>query len=154
MKKNNYLKKIYLKKSKLNEGWTFIETLIVIALVLILSTSVGFSAARQIDKAKAVAAKSDIEALSLAVENFYIDTGSYPEQQQGLSCLVENICVKTRNKWNGPYISKNVPLDPWGNDYVYKCPGKNNRPYEIISYGKDGREGGAENDKDISSNEN
>lgn len=143
MKKKNKLK-------KQTEGWTFVETLIVMAIVLILTAAVGLSAIKQIDKAKVVTAKSQIETFSLALDSFYMDTGDYPTQDQGLGALWANPS-SGNNGWNGPYISKAVPKDPWGNDYSYLVPGENGLPFGICSYGKDGLEGGEGKDADIRS---
>lgn len=141
-----------MKKKKYNEGWSFIETLIVMAIILILTAAVGLSAIKQIDKAKVVTAKSQIETFSLALDSYYMDNGFYPSSEQGLSVLWEKPTSSPEPLfWNGPYISKSLPKDPWGNDYKYIIPGENNLPYGIISYGKDGTEGGEGNDADISS---
>lgn len=138
------------KKRKQTEGWTFIETLIVMAIVLILTASVGISAIKQLDKAKIVTAKSQIETFSLALDSYYMDIGDYPTQDEGLDALW-TAPSSADNKWNGPYLSKAVPKDPWENDYIYTIPGENNLPYGICSYGKDGLEGGEGNDADIKS---
>ncbi len=132
-----------------SEGWTFIETLIVMSIVMILSVSVGFSSVKQIDKAKRVSAKSQIESFALALEAYYMDVGSYPSMEEGLEALRKS----DDESWMGPYIAKPVPEDPWGNEYVYSVPGKEGLPFEVLSFGKDGVEGGAGNDQDISSSE-
>lgn len=139
-------------KSKKNEGWTFIETLIVIAIVLILTASVGFSAVKQLDKARIATAKSQIESFTLALDAYYMDNGTYPTQEQGLDALwIKPTITPEPKHWDGPYLSKPVPDDPWGNAYQYVVPGENNLPYGITSYGNDGFEGGEGNDADISS---
>lgn len=141
------------KKIFKNEGWTFIETLIVMTIVLILTASVGFGAAKQLDKARLVSVSSQIETFSLALDSYYMDNGFYPSSSQGLNALwLKPSSVPFPLNWNGPYITKKVPLDPWGNEYIYKEPGQNGLPYEIISYGKDGLKGGSGINEDISSN--
>lgn len=135
-------------EKKWSEGWTFVETLIVMAIVLVLTAAVGLSAVKQLDKAKIVTAKSQLETFSLALDSFYMDVGSYPTQDQGLKVLWTNPASGI-NGWNGPYISKDIPKDPWGNEYIYSAPGENNLPYGICSYGKDGLEGGDGNNADI-----
>jgi len=141
-----------IKNKKFNEGWSFIETLIVMAIILILTAAVGLSATKQIDKARIVTAKSQIETLSLALDSYYMDNGFYPTTEQGLIALWEKpVSSPEPIFWNGPYISKALPKDPWGNDYNYQVPGDNNLPFGIISYGKDGVEGGEGNDTDIKS---
>ena len=142
--------KIKFKKSLESEGWTFIETLVVMALVMILTASVGISYVGQMDKAKLVSAKSQIETICVALDNFYLDTGYYPAERDGFVGLYSNETNLYGTAWRGPYISKKIPLDPWGNEYIYKSPGSENSPYEIISLGKDGLIGGTDFDADIS----
>jgi len=138
-------------------GWTFIETLIVIAIILILSTSVGFMAFRYIDRAKEVSARSQIETYALALDSYYMDMGSYPTADQGLSVLWQKPSdssaegVPAGMGWRGPYINKPVGPDPWGRPYEYSCPGVSGLPYGIRSLGADGREGGEGANADISS---
>lgn len=132
------------------EAWTFIETLLVMALVMILTASIGISYVGQLDKAKVVSAKTQIETLSMALDNFYLDMGFYPSEADGLSYLYFNKNNLYSQNWAGPYISKQIPKDPWGNDYIYTVPGSNNSPYEILSLGKDGLRGGQNYDQDIS----
>lgn len=140
------------KDKKLDEGWTFIETLIVIAIVLILTASVGFTSIRYIDKARIVTARTQIDAFSTALESYYIDCGRYPTQEQGLEALWAKPAVEpVSSYWNGPYLYKNIPNDPWGNAYEYIVPGYDGLPYGIRSFGADGIEGGEGNDADISS---
>ncbi|WP_318743439.1 type II secretion system major pseudopilin GspG [Treponema sp.] len=138
------------KKKFLLDGWTFVETMVVMAIVLVLTASVGFSSIKQLDKAKVVTAKTQIELFSVALETFYMDTGEYPSEDEGLSVLWE-CSFSSYENWNGPYISKPLPKDPWGNDYVYTVPGENGLAWKIMSLGKDGKEGGAGYDSDITS---
>ena len=141
-------------KIKHDDGWTFIETLIVMAIVLILTAAVGISSVKQIDKAKLVTARSQIETFSLALDSYYMDNGVYPSEEQGLDALWKKPASSPEPAfWNGPYIAKAVPKDPWGNEYVYSVPGENGLGFTIKSYGKDGMEGGDGNDADISSSE-
>lgn len=130
-------------------AFTFIETIIVIGIILILTSAVGFMAFRYIDQAKVATAKSQIETLSLAVSSYYMDCKTYPDAQGGLNALWTK--PSGVDGWNGPYIAKAMPKDPWGHDYLLKEPGPNNLPFEILSLGADGAEGGAGNDADISS---
>ncbi|GHT79597.1 type II secretion system protein GspG [Spirochaetia bacterium] len=133
-------------------GWTFIETLIVIGIVLVLTSSVGFMAVKYLDRAKVVTAKSQIETFCLSLDAYFLDCGSYPSEVQGLSALWEKPHIGTVSQfWNGPYVNKPIPKDPWGNDYEYRQPGYNNTQYGIRSFGGDGMEGGVNNDADISS---
>lgn len=138
-----------IKKVLSNDGWTFVETLVVMAIVLVLTASVGFSAVSQIDKARVVTARGQIESFCLALDTFYMDTMDYPSETDGLSVLWKN--EGQYENWRGPYIARKLPKDPWGNEYVYSVPGPNNLPFCIISYGKDGTEGGEGYDSDITS---
>jgi general secretion pathway protein G len=133
-------------------GWTLIETLIVIGIVMVLTSSVGFMAVKYIDRAKIVAAKSQIETFCLALDAYYLDCGAYPGELQGLEALwIRPNTHAAQNRWNGPYLSKPAPKDPWNNAYEYRVPGPDGRRYSIRSFGADGREGGAGVDADIHS---
>lgn len=132
------------------DAWTFIETLIVIGIILILTAAVGFSAFRYIDQAKVATARSQIDTLSLALNSYFFDCGSYPTKEEGLGVLWQKPSSATE-RWNGPYLQKAVPKDPWGNTYEYQVPGPNGLPFGIRSLGADGKEGGEGNASDISS---
>jgi len=120
-------------------GWTFIETIIVIGIIIILTSAVGFMAIKYIDQAKVATARSQIETLALALSSYYIDCKQYPDPQTGLNALWEK--PAGADGWNGPYIVKAVPKDPWNHDYVLKIPGPNGLPFEIVSLGPQGVEG-------------
>ncbi len=131
-------------------GWTFIETLIVIGIVMILTSTVGFMAVRYLDKARTVAARSQIETFAMALDSYYLDCGTYPTADQGLKSLWEKPSLAPVPKgWSGPYLSKPVPADPWGNEYAYSVPGPSGLPFGIRSLGADGREGGEGKDADV-----
>lgn len=132
-------------------GWTFIETLIVIGIILILTSSVGFMAVKYLDKAKSVTARSQIETFALALDAYYLDCGTYPSAEQGLNALWEKPSSSDSDGWNGPYLGKAIPKDPWGGDYAYIVPGENGLPFGIRSFGRDGKEGGEGYDADICS---
>ncbi|MDR1909637.1 MAG: type II secretion system major pseudopilin GspG [Spirochaetaceae bacterium] len=126
------------------------ETLIVIGIVLVLTSSVGFMAVKYLDKAKIVTARSQIETFSIALDAYFMDCGEYPSEAEGLAALWEKP-QGAGPYWSGPYVGKPVPQDPWGNSYEYRQPGYNNAPYGIRSLGLDGLEGGEGNDADITS---
>lgn len=137
---------------KNEEGWTFMETLIVIAIVLILTATVGFMAVNSLEKARVAAAKTQIESLSTALEAYYIDCGNYPTAEQGLSALRKKPETNpSPNNWSGPYLYKDVPADPWGFEYEYLTPAPDGNPYGIRSFGADGSEGGDGKNSDITS---
>ncbi len=138
------------KKTKRDDGFTFFETLICLAIILILTAVVGVSTVKYLDQARTAAAKSDIENFKKALETYYTECGMYPSKAQGLNALWEKpVLYPVPSLWNGPYLDTEIPLDPWGNEYVYNVPGKNNLPFEIISYGADGMEGGEGTAADI-----
>lgn len=133
-------------------GWTFVETLIVITIILVLTSTVGFTAFRYLPTARVAAARSQIETLSLALNAYMLDNDRYPTEGQGLHALWRRPNLEpVPQGWKGPYLSKEVPNDPWGNSYIYRVPGPSGLPFEIISYGSDGIEGGDGNDTDLSS---
>lgn len=133
-------------------GWTLIETVIGISAVLILSSFVGYTSIKYISKAKIATARSQIDSFAVALETYYIDCGRYPTAEQGLAALWQKPTTEpVSEKWDGPYVAKKIPNDPWGTSYEYSIPGKNGLPYTIRSFGEDGREGGENNDKDINS---
>ena len=131
-------------------GWTFIETLIVLGIVLILTATVGFTAVKYLQKAKLVAARSQIDTLELALQAYYLDCGSFPSEEQGLASLwAKPTASPVSEAWNGPYIAKRIPNDPWGRAYGYKNPGPDGLPYGVSSLGEDGFEGGNGENADI-----
>lgn len=133
-------------------GFTFIETLIVLALTVILSAGIGISSVQYIEKAKVLAARTQIETFRLALQTLYLDCGSYPSTEQGLDALfVKPVLSPVSDQWNGPYLDKKIPEDPWGRAYEYRAPGPDGLPYAIASRGADGREGGTGHDQDIRS---
>jgi general secretion pathway protein G len=141
---------VVLRRGGTEGGWTFIETLIVIGIVLVLTSSVGFMAVKYLDRAKVVTARSQIETFGVSLDAYFLDCGEYPSETEGLPALWESP-ASAGNLWNGPYLSKPVPKDPWGNDYEYRNPGPGNTRYGVRSFGGDGMEGGSGNEADISS---
>lgn len=137
------------KRNFLEEGWTFVETLVVIGIILILTASVGFMAFKYLDQAKTATAKSQIDTFALAMNSYYLDCKKLPTPEEGLKGLFEK--PSGVDGWNGPYVSKAVPKDPWGNDYQLKVPGPNGLPFEILSLGADNAPGGEGQNADVSS---
>ena len=139
------------KRKKNEEGFSLIEILIGIAIILILMTSVGFAIMGNVGRARRVAAKDHVRTLALALDAYMLDCGRYPTEDQGLKALVEKpILSPVPKNWNGPYIQTlTIPIDPWSNEYEYMVPGPGGLPFGIRSYGADAIEGGQDNDKDI-----
>jgi general secretion pathway protein G len=137
---------------KSDEGFSFIETIVAISIILILSAAVGFSAIRYIERARLAACRNQIETLRLALQSYYLDCGTYPTEVQGLSALWEKpIIAPVPARWDGPYTDRQIPKDPWGNDFIYRNPGDRGLPFTITSYGADGKPGGEGQNADIHS---
>lgn len=143
------------QKKKMDEGWSFMETLVVIGVVLLLTAAVGFMAIGSLEKARIANVRTQIDSFSVALEAYYIDCGRYPTVEQGLKALRAKPSIEPiSDRWGGPYLYKEPPEDPWGNEYEYTQPGYEGNPYGIRSFGADGVEGGEELDEDITSWEN
>ena len=135
-------------------GFTLIELMVVIVILGILATIVAPRFLGRTEDARRNAARVQISGFESALKLYKLDNGAYPGTEQGLEALVEKPASGSiPPSWKeGGYLEKGkVPLDPWGNDYVYISPGINNIDLDIISYGKDGEEGGTGNDADIAS---
>lgn len=129
-------------------GFTLMELLLVLVIIGLLAALVGPTLYQRIKPAKESASRAQIENFATALDSFYIDVGRYPSTQEGLKALRDK--PEAAAKWNGPYLKKDIPLDPWGSAYVYRSPGRNGG-YEISSYAADGREGGEGENADINS---
>jgi general secretion pathway protein G len=122
-------------------GMTLMEILVVLVLLGAIMALVAGQFIQRGEKAKADIARIQVQEISQALDLFKLEIGRYPTQSEGLQALVSK--PSGVNRWNGPYWKQNqVPKDPWQNEYKYVVPGKNNAPYEVISLGPDGREGG------------
>jgi general secretion pathway protein G len=127
--------------------------LVVITVIAILASLVAPSVFRNVGDAKQTAARAQIESLGLALDGYRLNNDTYPSTAQGLRALVEPPTgdPAARN-WRGPYLKRGVPLDPWGRPYIYRAPGTVNVDgYDLLSYGRDGTEGGTGEDADIKS---
>ncbi len=137
---------------KEDKGWTFVETLIVIAIALMLTAMVGLTAFKQVGKARRVKAQTEIENMALALSTYYLDCGTYPTEQQGLEALNKRPSSDpVPEGWDGPYLTRAVKTDPWGSEYIYQVPGLEGHPFGITTYGADGVEGGDGENQDIRS---
>ncbi len=126
-------------------GFSLIELLVVIIILGLIMGLVGPKFFGKVDKAKNKTAKAQIELLGSALDSFRLDNDRYPSTEEGLNALREK--PTELKDWDGPYLPKKVPLDPWDRPYVYKCPGEHG-DYDLISYGRDGVEGGEKSDQD------
>ena len=127
-------------------GFTFFEILVVVTIIGLLAALVGPRLWRRISGAKQTAAKAQIELFGTALDAFRLDTGRYPTTEEGLKALRE--MPSGVNGWQGPYLPKEIPNDPWSRQYIYRCPGDHGE-YDIISYGADGVEGGEGENQDV-----
>lgn len=134
-------------------GFTLIEILVVIAVIAMLAALVGPNVFQHVGTAKDATARSQIEMLGAALDAYRLDNGRYPTTDQGLEALRSAPSSDPRpNNWRGPYLRRDVPLDPWGFDYVYRSPGDvNSNGYDLLSLGADGEPGGEGEDADITS---
>ena len=130
-------------------GFTLLELLVVVAIIGLLAAYVGPKYFSQIGKSEQAVAKSQVESFSRALGAYRIDVGSYPTSEDGLSALISKPGDTAKAaKWNGPYLEKNVPVDPWGRAYIYRSPGAKS-DFDLISYGKDGQPGGSGDAADV-----
>lgn len=134
-------------------AFTLLELLVVLAIIATLVAVVAPSIFRNVGDAKSAAAKSQIEIFSLALDAYRLDNDNYPTSEQGLEALrTKPTTGAMPRNWRGPYLRKDVPLDPWGRPYVYVAPGAENpTSYDLYSLGRDGKVGGADEDGDITS---
>lgn len=128
-------------------GVTLIEMLVVVTIIALFAALVGRNLFKQSDKARVAAARAQIEMFMGALNLYKLDTGSLPTTEQGLQALWRRPADVPN--WDGPYVEKEIPLDPWGHPYVYRFPGEHGELPDIISYGADGKPGGEGINADI-----
>ena len=122
-------------------GFTLVELLLVLVILATLAAIVVPKFTSRTEQAQITAAASQIANFETALDAFEIDTGKYPRGSDGLQELIDE--PSGARNWRGPYLKKGIPVDPWGNAYIYECPGKHNaNGYDIMSMGPDGRSGG------------
>jgi general secretion pathway protein G len=129
-------------------AFTLLELLVVMVIIGLLAAYVGPRYFQQIGKSEVKVAKAQIDGLQKALDQYRLDTGHFPGSEQGLAALTS--APSGEPQWQGPYLSKQVPKDPWGRDYLYRCPGEHG-DYDLSTLGKDGREGGTGDDQDVAS---
>jgi general secretion pathway protein G len=134
------------RKIKGEKGFTLIEILVVVIIIGLLAALVGPKLFGKVSAAKQSAAKAQIELFGTALDTFRLDVGRYPTAEEGLKALREK--PSGVEGWQGPYLPKEIPIDPWGTPYVYKSPGEHG-DYDLISYGLDKVEGGEGENQDI-----
>jgi general secretion pathway protein G len=129
-------------------GFTLLELLVVVVIIGMLVGYVGPRYFKQIGKSQVTVVKDQFHAFGQALDHYRLDTGHYPTTEQGLNALMARPANEL--KWNGPYLKKAPPADPWGNPYVFKSPGDHDE-YDLMSYGKDGAPGGSGEAADLGS---
>lgn len=130
------------------QGFTLVEMLVVITIIGLIMGLIGPRVLNYLSESKVKAAKIQLQSFSGALDLFYLDAGRFPSTAEGLTALVQQ--TPGLAAWNGPYLKGGkVPNDPWNNPYVYRAPGERG-PYDIMSYGSDGQEGGSGIAADIS----
>jgi general secretion pathway protein G len=127
-------------------GFTLLELLVVMVIIGLLAGYVGPKYFSQVGKSQVKTARAQIDSLEKALDQYRLDTGRYPPMEQGLAALQTR--PPNEPKWDGPYMKKSVPADPWGNPYIYKIPGEHGE-YDLLSLGKDGQPGGTDEAADI-----
>jgi general secretion pathway protein G len=127
-------------------GFTLLELLVVVAIIAVLASYVAPRYFSQVGRSEVAVAQAQLRALEQALDQYRLDLKTYPSTEQGLQVLVSRPLNEPR--WNGPYLRKEVPLDPWGRPYRYRNPAEKG-DFEIVSYGRDGQPGGVGEDADI-----
>jgi general secretion pathway protein G len=128
-------------------GFTLLELLVVIVIIGLLAAYVGPKYFSQLGKSEVTVARAQIDAFDKSLDTFRLDVGRYPSTEEGLNALLA-APESAGAKWNGPYLKKGVPLDPWGHAYQYRAPGSKGE-YELVSLGRDGQPGGSGDNADI-----
>jgi general secretion pathway protein G len=130
------------------DGFTLVEMLVVITIIGLIMGLIGPRVLNYLSESKVKAARIQLQSFSSALDLFYLDAGRFPSTSEGLAVLVQRTAGVSA--WNGPYLKGgSLPNDPWNHAYIYRSPGERG-PYEIISYGADGQEGGSGIAADIS----
>ena len=136
------------RSGKGERGFTLIELLVVVVIIGLLAGLVAPRYFGQVGKSNVNVARAQIDALGKALDQYRLDVGSYPTTEQGLQALVSQ--PDGAERWQGPYLQRQVPYDPWGRPYVYKAPGEHG-DYDLSSLGADGKPGGDGENVDIKS---
>ena len=138
---------------RLRSGLTLIELIVVLIVIGLLAGLVAPQILGRVSDAKITTARTQIELLGVALENYRLDNGVYPSTQQGLEALrAKPSGSPDARNWRGPYLKKAVPADPWGRAYLYKSPGEKDRAgFDLKTMGRDGQAGGSGEDADLTS---
>lgn len=132
-------------------GFTLLELLVVLVVLALLAALVGPQLVGRVGDARATAARTQLELFGVALDSYRLDNGRYPTTEQGLRALRERPTrAPLPGNWRGPYLKKELPLDPWGRAYVYRSPGRTSpEGYDLLTLGRDGAPGGEGEDADL-----
>ncbi|HEY5804430.1 MAG TPA: type II secretion system major pseudopilin GspG [Lysobacter sp.] len=130
-----------------SQGFTLLELLVVLLIIALLAGYVGPKLFGEIGKAKGKTAASQMKSIADALDRYRLDTGRFPSSEEGLDALT--VDPGSLHGWSGPYMSNEVPPDPWGAAYVFRVPGESGKDYDLMSLGADGKPGGSGDDADI-----
>jgi len=136
----------HLEDRKNERGMTLIEILVVMVILALFATLVGGRLFKNVDKGRQVQAKSQIGEFETVLDTFRLDVGRYPTTEEGLAALQKK--PSGAENWDGPYLKKDIPMDPWGHAYRYTQPGQHG-DYDLMSLGGDGQDGGEGTAADI-----
>jgi general secretion pathway protein G len=129
------------------QGFTLLELLVVVLIIGLLTGIVGPRFMGQVSRSEVATAKAQLDAFSKALQAYRIDVGRFPGNDIGLRALVQQPPGESR--WRGPYLSGELPVDPWGTPYQYRSPGTNGQDFEVLSLGRDRTPGGSGDDADL-----
>lgn len=135
------------KDYRASDGFTLLELLVVMVIIGLLAGFVAPQYFGQVAKSERKTARAQIVELEKALDHYRLDIGRYPSTEQGLAALTARPAEQP--KWDGPYLRKAVPVDPWGKPYSYRSPGQNGADYDLLSFGRDGQAGGSGDNEDI-----
>ena len=121
-------------------GVTLIEMLVVVTIIALFASLVGVNLFKRADQARVTTARVQINNFMTAIGAYKLDTGLFPTTELGLNAL--RVAPPNVNGWQGPYMPKEIPMDPWGRPYLYKYPGEHGDEPDIVSLGADGQPGG------------
>jgi general secretion pathway protein G len=139
------------KAARAQAGFTLIEMIVVMIIIAVIAGLVGPRLFKNVARAKQNAAKAQIELIGIALDQYRLDNDMYPTTEQGLQALItQPVTPPIAESWDGPYLKKEVPVDPWNKEYYYESPGRNDEEgYDLYSLGRDGLEDGEDEDADI-----
>lgn len=123
-------------------GFTLIELLIVIVILGLLMSLVAPKMFNKVDSSKQKTALAQMQMLQTSLDTYRLDIGDYPQS-------LNELRISDKPNWDGPYIPKSIPKDPWGSEYVYQAPGPNGEDFILMSYAKDGKAGGTDENEDL-----